>query len=1013
MGLGFSVGLMLFSFYAMYGVSTWAGAEFILESRRTQPECLMNPKIEGCFTGGKVVTTFVAVILGALSVSLIGPTLGQLVAAMTAAAEVYTVIDRTPVIDTYSEDGHRGKLSGKIEFRSCTFCYPSRPDAVVLKDFSLVIEAGETVALVGQSGSGKSTIIGLLERFYDLISGEVLVDGVAVKDWNLRALRSQIGLVQQESVTFGVSILENIMMGDDSYDPDAEPKVLAEFEARAIECSKMANSHVFISKLPDGYRTLAGTSVSNTRLSGGQRQRVCIARAIMRSPGLLLLDEATSALDTESERIVQASLDVLLSKGGGGIQCTTIMIAHRLSTVTAADKIVVLDRGVIVEMGSHSQLMAKVDGLYKAMRQVQDLAHAEQKAQIEDDASAQTIDRVASAASDKPAEKAAEPPKISESESHLNSDELRLEEAKELPPVPMSRIWALQKDEWLLLTMGCIGALGGGTIQPIFSLVYAGIITTYFMPDDKSLREGASSHVGYFFVLAGCVLVTVWGRIAVFTRAGETLTRKLRRKAFEATLRMPMCFFDEQKNSIGRLTTRLATDASLVKEATGDSLGSVLEGIGALTAAMAIAYSASWRLALVLTAVFPFLILGSIFEFKNVSQQNKASTKLLERAGEVLSDAVQAVKVVTAFNLQNSVMKIFDASLVGPLEAGKQRAFAQGGGATIKQFTQMCSYSLAFYAGSRFIADGTLEFPELIRVFLAITLSSEGIGRITSSAPDRAKAQASARAIFYQINTAAQSPIDPLDDENGDMLLNFAGKITLRNVSFAYPSRPDVMVLKRFNLEIMPGETVALVGESGSGKSTIVQLVQRFYDATEGEVLIDDLNIKAINVPALRQKLGLVQQEPVLFADSIAYNIGYGVADATKPLENVGCPLEQQSDKDKADKEKTDTKKSKPTAKDKEMELRRSRLPVTRTRTISSRSSSTATRPTAAPAGTSFRAGSDSGWRSRGQSCGTRASSSSTRRRRRWTASRSWWCRRPSTVSSRTESGERRSGRRL
>ncbi|KAJ1476056.1 P-loop containing nucleoside triphosphate hydrolase protein, partial [Baffinella frigidus] len=245
---------------------------------------------------------------------------------------------------------------------------PSRPDAVVLKDFSLVIEAGETVALVGQSGSGKSTIIGLLERFYDLISGEVLVDGVAVKDWNLRALRSQIGLVQQESVTFGVSILENIMMGDDSYDPDAEPKVLAEFEARAIECSKMANSHVFISKLPDGYRTLAGTSVSNTRLSGGQMQRVCIAR---QPPNRN--HTATSALDTESERIVQASLDVLLSKGGGGIQCTTIMIAHRLSTVTAADKIVVLDRGVIVEMGSHSQLMAKVDGLYKAMRQVHTL----------------------------------------------------------------------------------------------------------------------------------------------------------------------------------------------------------------------------------------------------------------------------------------------------------------------------------------------------------------------------------------------------------------------------------------------------------------------------------------------------------------------------------------------------------------------------------------------------------------------------------------------------------------
>lgn len=412
-----------------------------------------------------------------------------------------------------------------------------------------------------------------------------------------------------------------------------------------------------------GYHTLAGTSVSNTRLSGGQRQRVCIARALMRSPGLLLLDEATSALDTESERVVQASLDALLhgkDGKGGGIQCTTVMIAHRLSTVTNADKIVVLDRGVVVEQGSHTELMARESGMYRAMRQVQDLAHQEQREKIEGDASqvfARAESRVASthAGEKKPAGPGANANPSFRDEDHLNSDELRMAEAAELPPVPLSRIWALQKQDWPLILAGAIGALGGGTIQPIFSLLYAGIITTYFDPDPAKLRDGARSHLGYFFILAGCVLTTVWGRITVFSRVGETLTRQLRRKSFEASLRMPMSFFDDQKNSIGRLTTRLATDASLVKEATGDSLGSVLEGIGSLATAMLIAYLASWRLALVLTAVFPFLVAGSVFEFRQVSQQNKASTKLLERSGEVLSDAVQAIKVVTAFNLQVSL----------------------------------------------------------------------------------------------------------------------------------------------------------------------------------------------------------------------------------------------------------------------------------------------------------------------------------------------------------------------
>jgi ATP-binding cassette subfamily B (MDR/TAP) protein 11 len=197
-GIGFAVGLMLFSFYAMYAISTFAGASFILASREQDPVgCNPIDPAEHCFTGGKVVVTIISLLLASLQMSAVGSSIGSVVAAQQAAAQLYDIIDAVPTLDIYEESGHQAPVQGKIEFRNCTFSYPSRPDSVVLRDFSLVIEPKQTVALVGPSGSGKSTVIGILLRLYDLVDGKVLIDDVEVKDWSLTLLRDQIGLVQQ------------------------------------------------------------------------------------------------------------------------------------------------------------------------------------------------------------------------------------------------------------------------------------------------------------------------------------------------------------------------------------------------------------------------------------------------------------------------------------------------------------------------------------------------------------------------------------------------------------------------------------------------------------------------------------------------------------------------------------------------------------------------------------------------------------------------------------------------
>ena len=244
------------------------------------------------------------------------------------------------------------RFHGEIEMRDITFAYPTRPDSIVLRHFNLSAKAGQRIALVGPSGSGKTTSISLLFRFYDPISGEILIDGKNVRDFSLTTLRRNLALVPQEVLLFGGTIRENIAYGK----PGAS-------EEEIIAAAKQANAHDYITALADGYDTLVGDR--GAQLSGGQRQRIAIARAILADPAILILDEATSSLDAESERLVQEALDKLMENR------TSIIIAHRLSTVRRCDQILVMSAGSVLERGTHEELIAKPGGLYGSLARLQ------------------------------------------------------------------------------------------------------------------------------------------------------------------------------------------------------------------------------------------------------------------------------------------------------------------------------------------------------------------------------------------------------------------------------------------------------------------------------------------------------------------------------------------------------------------------------------------------------------------------------------------------------------------
>ena len=881
---GIGMGSFMMIMFMSYALAFWYGSGQVRD---------------GHMLPGDVLTVLFGTVIGAFSIGNVGPNIAVFGKAQAAAFTIFKTIDRVPDIDSTDPSGSKPEsLTGHIVVKNVNFSYPSRPDVPILKNMNIEVKPGQTVALVGHSGSGKSTIIGLVERFYDPSSGSISIDGIEIKDFNLRHLRDSIGLVSQEPVLFNASIKQNIMYGIRKNQSSPTDK---EIEAAC----RLANAHDFISKLPQGYHTMVGEK--GALLSGGQKQRIAIARALIKNPSILLLDEATSALDTESERIVQAALD------NAATGRSTIVIAHRLSTIMSADLIYVMDRGVVLECGTHESLMA-LGGTYTdfvAKQQLKTGGTDVEKTEYDETivSSSSNAPRIAIAdtafsqdgsrtgrkmgtllrrisshqsnRSDKSGDGVVE---IAE-DQEMSEARLKKEAAKKLKmqKAPIGRTIKYLRNDVSLCILGVFFAVIQGALFPTFSQLFSGAIITLNHYTESSFIHDANVWSLRFLILSFVGFTGFCGGMTCFLIVGERVTSRFRLLSYRSILSQEMAFFDRPENSTGALASRLATDSQQIFDMVSQVILTTVSSLATIAVGLSFAFKATWQMTLIILAAVPIIGLGQYLEIAALTGFGEKTRKAYEQSGKVAGEAIANIRTVVSLAKEDVFEARYFEVTREPHAYARDKALYASFGFAMSQAVSYWSNSIGFYGGYRLVQAGIIDFNSMFNCMFAIVFTAMSLGHITSELPKFAKGKQSAINIYELLDK--DTTIDA--DRQGVELDTIRGSLSLEKVEFKYPTRENIQIFSGVDIKVHPGQTIALVGPSGCGKSTIIALLERWYDVNGGKTVIDSHDIRDLQLHNIRNHMALVGQEPVLFDMSIKDNILYGLPDSQGTMEQV------------------------------------------------------------------------------------------------------------------------------
>ncbi|SDF93839.1 ATP-binding cassette, subfamily B [Lentzea fradiae] len=820
-------------------------------------------------------TTYVA--------NLVGPT--RLLSSLMVSAQlaragverVYELIDSQPDVTDGPGEVPSGPLA--VSFSGVTFGYArSEP---VLRDFSVSVEPGETLALVGTAGSGKSTVSLLLPRFYDVHSGAVRIGGADVRTLRLESLRGAVGVVFEEAFLFSDTVFANIAYGR----PDASRE---EVERAA----KAAEAHDFIEALQDGYDTVVGER--GLTLSGGQRQRVALARALLSDPRVLVLDDATSAVDNATEAAIHATLASVTANR------TTLLIAHRRSTLSLADRIAVLDAGRVVDVGTHEELTERcalyrdlLAGPGEAIESARPARTGELWPQVsQEDLDQRLIDEAKTsspAASGRRgagggggagggmAALAGGPPT-----PELLAQVRKLPPATEEPvlhgedpraPDPGFRLARLLRPvRWALAGVAALVVLDALVGMGLPALVRLGV--------DGGVTTGTQSSL-WLAVGLGVALVAIgWLTTASSTvyaaRLGERLLYLLRVRSYSHLQRLGLDYYEREM--AGRIMTRMTTDVDALSTFLQTGLVTAVISLVTVVGITAALVVTDASLALIALSVLPVLVAATVV-FQRLSSTAYAEAR--ERVSAVNADLQENVSGLRVSQAYTRERRSAEAFAERSDAYRRSRLRAQRYIATYFPFVAMLSgvaQAVVLAVGAHRVATGTLTPGVLLAFLLYLGLFFSPIQQLSGVFDGYQQARVGLRRIgdLLRTPTSVEPPATPVPVPE-----RLRGEVRLTGVSFTYRGA-DEPALSDVTLHVRPGETVALVGETGAGKSTLVKLIARFYDATTGTVEVDGVDVREYDLPAYRQRLGVVPQEAHLFGGDVAGNVAYGRPSATE-----------------------------------------------------------------------------------------------------------------------------------
>ncbi|KAI0890737.1 P-loop containing nucleoside triphosphate hydrolase protein [Annulohypoxylon maeteangense] len=881
--------LIFFAFNAAFGLAFWYGSKSYVEGRLHDV--------------GTIIVVLMSVMMMVISIERISTPLIAIGKATVAACEFFTVIDAPrPNIGKLTEPDV--SATDDIVFKGVDFAYPSRPHVRVLDQLNLRIEAGKITAIVGPSGSGKSTIIGLIERWYTLrdqyiiakaiekdekkkqeakkknkgkkkkksddsddeapaevetgpivkLRGSISTSGHELDEIHLRWWRSQIGLVQQEPFLFNDTIYNNVAHGliGSEFEHESEERK----KELVREACKEAFADEFIDRLPDRYETLVGEN--GTKLSGGQRQRICIARAVIKRPKILILDEATSAIDVRGERIVQAALDKV-SQGR-----TTITIAHRLSTIKKADTIVVLQRGKVVEKGTHESLLEDDMGVYYGLVHAQQLSLGEpteagDSDEPEEEDMAAILTREKSVAYSDTVANAPGPPGYKKQGLFGSFGRLLYEQRSRFP----------------FYAVTILAAMCTAASTPMQAYLFGQIIVIFTYVDDLPKFTSEANFWSLMWVvlaiatgLAYFVLGYVASNLAFY------ISNIYRQQYFEGIIYQKTSFFDEEQNSTGSLTARVGGDPKQLEELLGLNMAMVYNSFFTLIGSLAISFAFGWKLALVATCVtMPIGLIAGYFRFKYELEFEQMYAEVFAESSKFAAEAIAAFRTVSSLTLEDTICTRYDGLLNHHVSHAYKKSIWRTLVFAFSDSVSMACQALILWYGGTLLASREYNVLQFLVCYMAVINGAEAAGQGFSFGPNAAQASAAANRIL----SIRESRTRDLGEKKAQIADTRGGiKIELRDVHFKYPSR-NVSIFKGLNLTIEKGQFAALVGASGCGKTSIISLLERFYDVHRGQILANGTDITGVNVYDYRRHLSLVAQEPTLFQGTLRDNVLLGV----------------------------------------------------------------------------------------------------------------------------------------